>query len=108
MLPNRWQRKANPSIFFIPKESHSGAPMRIEAPIPRTAAEPIVPVCSCDRSKVCRSEGMMSPRIENEKADATSEMQLATNKRRGFMRSVSEEEDAVGFSFGRRKVARLS
>ena len=33
--------------------------------------------------------GKTSCRITNEKAEATREMQLATNNRRGFMRSVS-------------------
>ena len=33
--------------------------------------------------------GKMSPRVTNENAEATRAMQLATNNRRGFMRSVS-------------------
>ncbi len=42
------------------------------------------------KSKVDPSAGKISPRVTNEKAEATRAMQLATNNRRGFMRSVSE------------------
>ena len=40
-------------------------------------------------SKVEPRAGKMSPRITNENADATRAMQLATNRRRGFMQSIS-------------------
>ena len=41
------------------------------------------------QAKVDPSAGRMSPRVTNENAEATRAMQLATNNRRGFMRSVS-------------------
>ena len=57
--------------------------------IPRKAAPAIAPRLAWFKSKVDPSAGKISPRVTNEKAEATRAMQLATNNRRGFMRSVS-------------------
>jgi hypothetical protein len=55
------------------------------AAIPAKAA-PMTPPMSClVRENESASGSEMSCRIMNEKADVMSAMQLATNKRRGFM-----------------------
>src|SRR5262249_25747155 len=45
-------------------------------------------------SNVDPRAGMISPRVTNENADATRAIQLATNSRRGFMRTVSKMKGA--------------
>ena len=71
-------------------------PTNIAAAIPQNAEPRIDPRLVCDRLNVWPSAGRMSPRVTNEKAEAINAMQLATNRRRGFMRSVSEGCPAPG------------
>ena len=79
-VPTRWQRKARPSILFIPSASTTNEPITIAIAIPQNAIPPMTPSCVAFRSNDRPQAGRTSCRITNEKADATRAMQLATNR----------------------------
>ena len=63
--------------------------MTIATAMPQKAMPPMTPRCVAFKSNDRPQAGKTSCRITNENAEATRAMQLATNNRRGFMRSVS-------------------
>ena len=68
-----------------PRTSRSPSP----SAMPQKAIPPMRPRCFAFRSNERPQAGSTSWRMTNEKAEATRAMQLATNSRRGFMRSIS-------------------
>ncbi len=70
-------------------------PIAIEAAIPRKAFPAMAPRLVAFRSNEAPQAGRTSCRITNENAEAMSEMQLATKRRRGFIRSFSEDRPAI-------------
>ena len=103
-MPTRWHRNASPSIRFIPSASTTNEPITIAVAMPQNAMPPMTPSCVALKSNDRPQAGKTSCRITNEKAEATREIQLATNNRRGFMHSVS---GAIKFATARRESCRI-
>ena len=66
-----------PGHVPMPSTSQSGPPIRIDRPNPQNAAPSIQPTRTSSRRRSCCTSPMMSPRIANDMAVATSAMQLA-------------------------------
>ena len=69
----------------MPRRSQSGPPSRIEKPKPQNAAPAIQPTSVLVKANSCSKSPMISPRIANDIAVATSAVQLAMNNRRGVV-----------------------
>ena len=82
MVPAMWPAAASRSSVPIPRRSHNGPPSRIDRPKPQNAAPAIQPTSVLVSAKSRSKSLMMSPRMANVIAVATSATQLATKRRR--------------------------
>src|SRR4030095_444475 len=84
-VPRRRPAAASRASVAIPSASTSGPPNRIERPKPQNAAPEIHPTLVAVSPNSRSKSPMMSPRIANDMAVAMRAIQLARNRRDGFI-----------------------
>src|SRR5688500_11644376 len=77
----------------IPSRSHSVPPNRIDSPKPQNAAPLIQPNWILSSPNSSSNSPMMSPRMAKDIAVASRAMQLATNRRCGFMSFLADGDE---------------